>query len=143
MRIDWKGKRTFEAESESGERFLFDAPTASGGSGNGPSPLEAFIASIAACSGMDVLMILEKKRQKVTSYRLEVETTRSQEGIYPRPFTTIHLNHIVAGTDLDPQAVDHAVKLSDEKYCSAVATLRANTEITTGFEIREPAEKSA
>lgn len=143
MRIEWKGKRTFEAETESGGRFHLDAPTGAGGSGNGPSPLEAFIASIAACSGMDVLMILEKKRQKVTSYRLEVETTRSQEGIYPRPFTAIHLNHILEGTDLDPQAVDQAIKLSDEKYCSAVATLRAKTKITTGFEIKEPAVNSA
>lgn len=139
MKLEWRGNRTFEAETESGGRFHLDAPTGSGGSGHGPSPLEAFIASIAACSGMDVLMILEKKRQTVTSYRLEVETTRSQEGIYPRPFTTIHLIHILEGVDLDPQAVDQAIKLSDEKYCSAVATLRANTKITTGFRIKEPA----
>lgn len=133
--IDWKGQRVFEANPPSGNRFVMDAYPESGGQNLGPTPMEAFIAGAAACSAMDVIQILEKKRQKVTRYSIEIDGERTQEGVYPRPYTSITVKHIVEGDNIDPAAVAQAVQLSDEKYCSVIATLRATPTVKSIFEI--------
>ncbi len=135
MQVSWKGRRVFEAEPESGNRFVMDAYPESGGQDRGPTPMEAFLLSGAACSAMDVLQILEKKRQRVTSYRVEVQGERAEDGPYPRPFTRLVFRHILEGENLDQNAVDQAVRLSDEKYCTVIATLRATPNVTSVFEI--------
>jgi putative redox protein len=139
VKVEWRGGMAFEADPPSGVKFMMDANPEFGGQNLGPSPLEAFIAAGAACSGIDVISVLEKKRQKVTSYRVEVDGERTEEGVYPRPYIKLTFRHIVEGEGLDPAAVEHAVKLSDEKYCSVIATLRAAPEITSVFEVREKA----
>jgi len=80
---------------------------------------------------VDVVGILAKKRQVIESYRIEVSGERPEPGTYPRPFTALTVRHIVKGKDLDPAAVERAVSLSDEKYCSVAATLRQNPTIST------------
>lgn len=140
MEVIWKGKRVFEAASESGATFVMDAYLEAGGQGLGPAPLEAFITSGAACSAMDVLSILEKKRQVITSYRVEVDGVRASEGPYPRPYTSLTFRHIIAGENLDEHAVAQAVELSHDKYCTVIATLRQTPEIDSIFEIESPAE---
>jgi len=101
--------------------------------------MEAFLASGAACSAMDVLQILEKKRQKVASYRIEIEGERSPEGTYPRPYVSLVFRHVVEGDNIDENAVEQAVRLSDEKYCSVIATLRAAPHVSSVFEVRSTA----
>lgn len=133
--VEWKGKRVFEANPPTGNKFVMDAYPESGGQDLGPTPMEAFVASGAACSAMDVIQILEKKRQKITSYRIEVDGERTEEGVYPRPYVTMTFRHIVEGENIDPVAVEQAVKLSDEKYCSVIATLRAAPTVTSTFEV--------
>jgi putative redox protein len=135
MTVVWKGNRAFEADPPTGNKFIMDAYPEAGGQNLGPAPMEAFIASAAACSAIDVLMILEKKRQKVTSYRVEVEGERSTEGAYPRPYTSLTFRHILEGENLDEVAVEQAVRLSDEKYCTAIATLRSTPLIDSVFEV--------
>ncbi len=134
--VVWKGSRVFDAAPPSGNHFVMDAYPESGGQNLGPTPMEAFVAAGAACSAMDVLQILEKKRQKVTSYRVEVEGDRSEEGVYPRPYTNLVFRHFVEGENLDEGAVEQAVRLSDEKYCSVIATLRAAPTVTSIYEIK-------
>lgn len=141
--VEWKGRRAFEATPPTGNRFVMDAYPEGGGQDLGPTPLEAFLASAAACSAMDVLLILEKKRQVVTSYRLEIDGERTEPGVYPRPYTSLTIHHILEGENLDAQAVEQAVALSDEKYCTVVATLRATPEIKTVVHVHEPLGKSA
>ncbi|HWD38506.1 MAG TPA: OsmC family protein [Fimbriimonas sp.] len=136
--VEWKGGRAFEANPPSGNRFTMDAYPESGGHNLGPTPMEAFLASMAACSATDVIGILEKKKLNVSSYRLEVEGERGPEGVYPRPYKRITLRHIVEGAGIDPKAVEQVVRLSDEKYCSVAATLRSAPEIETSFEVLEP-----
>lgn len=133
--VDWKGEMVFEATPPTGVKFTFDAHPESGGHGKGPTPVEGLLGSIAACGAMDVINILEKKRQKVTAYRIEVDGERVPSGTYPRPFLSITITHIVSGPDLDPDAVNRAVKLSDEKYCSVVATLRQAPTVKTEWRI--------
>lgn len=130
--VEWKGDMAFEASPPSGITFTLDAPSRDDIERKGPSPLEALLGSLAACGGMDVISILEKKRQIVTAYRVEVVGERSPAGSpYPRPFTAFHIRHFVSGENLDPAAVQRAVELSDEKYCSVISTLREKPEITS------------
>ena len=137
MTVQWKGRRVFEADPPTGNKFVMDAYPESGGQDKGPTPMEAFIASGAACSAMDVLQILEKKRQKVTSYRVEVEGEQSAEGGYPHPYTSLTFRHILEGENLDEHAVEQAVRLSDEKYCTVIATLRATPKVLSVFEVSQ------
>ncbi len=82
---------------------------------------------------MDVQSILEKKRQDVTGYNVEIEGRRAGE--HPRKFLTFHIHHIVHGRNVSEKAVADAIKLSDTTYCSVAATVRPTAEITTSYEI--------
>lgn len=126
----------FAADAPSGARIVLDAHPESGGSGNGPTPVEALLASVAACSAMDVISILRKKKQEVTSYTVEVEHERAPEGEWPRPITKFSIRHIVTGPNVDPEAVARSIQLSDEKYCTVMATLRLSPPIESTFEVR-------
>lgn len=139
--VNWIGGMAFEADPPTGNRFVMDSHPDFGGENRGPTPLEAFLASAAACSAIDVLAVLQKKKQNVTSYRIEVEGDRNPPGEYPRPFKSLVIRHIVTGVNVDPAAVERAVSLSDEKYCSVLATLRFSPPITSEFRIEEPAAK--
>lgn len=121
--IDWKGKMVFEATPPSGQKIIFD-PNSGEEKSQGPSPMEMLLAAVGACTAMDVISILEKKRQIVTGYRIEVEGERKPPGEWPRPFDKITLRHILVGQDIDPTAVARAIELSDDKYCSVMATLK-------------------
>ncbi len=100
-----------------------------------PTPLELLLVSVAACTAVDVVSILEKKRQDVTDYKVEVSGERRDE--HPRSFTKMHIHHIVCGRGVSEKAVADAIELSDTKYCSVAATVRPTVEITTSFEIIE------
>ena len=100
-----------------------------------PTPMEMLLVSVAACTAADVVSILEKKRQNVSDYRIEVSGERREE--YPQAFIKFHVHHIVYGRDVSEQAVAQAIELSDTKYCSVAATVRPTAEITTSFEIIE------
>jgi putative redox protein len=100
-----------------------------------PTPLELLLVSVAACTAADVVSILEKKRQDVTDYKVEISGERRDD--FPRAFTKFHVHHIVYGRDVSEQAVAHAIELSDTKYCSVAATVRPTAEITTSYEIFE------
>ncbi len=100
-----------------------------------PTPMEMLLVSVAACTAADVVSILEKKRQDVTAYRVEIEGTRREE--HPRAFTAFRVHHIVHGRSVSEKAVADAIELSDTKYCSVAATVRPTAEITTSYEIIE------
>lgn len=100
-----------------------------------PTPLEMLLVSVAACTAADVVSILEKKRQKISSYKVEIEGDRREE--FPRAFVKFRIHHIVRGRDVSERALAQAVKLSDEKYCSVAATVRPTVQIETSFEIIE------
>lgn len=97
--------------------------------------MEMLLVSVAACTAADVISILEKKRQDVTSYRVEIEATRRDE--YPRAFTAFHIHHIVHGRSVSEKALANAIELSDTKYCSVAATVRPAADIITSYEIIE------
>lgn len=136
VKLNWQGGMAFEAEPPSGCKLVMDSSPDHGGERRGPSPMETLLSSLAACSAMDVISILEKKRQVVTSYEIEIEGDRPPQGTYPRPYTSIRIKHLLSGDNLDPTAVARAIQLSDEKYCSVAATLQRSPNIESSFEIR-------
>jgi putative redox protein len=138
VEVHWKGGMAFEALPPSGYKFVLDSHHDFGGQMLGPTPVEALLASIAACSAMDVVSILKKKQQTISAYRLEVDGVRGPEGEFPRPFVSISVKHILSGENLDPVAVARAIQLSDEKYCTVMATLRLGPPISTNWLIEEP-----
>lgn len=101
------------------------------------TPLELLLVGVAACTAFDVRSILEKKRQAVTAYRVEIEGHRADE--HPKKFISFHIHHIVQGRDVSRKAVEDAIELSDTKYCSVAATVRPTAVITTSYEVIEEA----
>jgi putative redox protein len=126
---------TFEAQAPSGGSFVMDAYPDEGMVSKGPTPIEALLSSIAACSAMDVVAIMQKKRQIVTGYRVDVVGERVPKGEWPRPFLSITVRHVIQGENIDPAALQRAVELTDEKYCSVIATLRQAPKVESIWEI--------
>ncbi|MEM2099193.1 MAG: OsmC family protein [Candidatus Bathyarchaeia archaeon] len=134
MTVEWRGNYRLEAKNEVGLSVTFDAPKEHGGEETALSPMENVLASLAACSSFHVLTILKKKRQKITGYSVEA-TAERREDPPPRVFTRIHLKYKIKGENIDPKAVETAIKLSEEKYCSVGGMLQKALPITSSFEI--------
>jgi putative redox protein len=100
-----------------------------------PSPVELLLLGLGSCTAVDVITILQKKRQQVTAYHVEVRGERREE--HPRRFTRMAVHHVLTGRNLSSQAVAQAIELSETKYCSVAATLRPGVEILSTFETIE------
>jgi putative redox protein len=130
--IQYAGDLFFIATTPSGHAFTIDPK---GERKAAPGPLELLIAGVGSCTATDVVMILQKRREQLTEYRLEIRTERRAD--HPKAFTRIELKHILKGRNLSPAHVERAITLSTDKYCSAVATVRPTAEVVTLFEIHE------
>lgn len=130
--VIYAGDQYFIGTAPSGHAQIMDSK---GDRHAAPTPIEMLLVSVAACTAMDVQSILEKKRQHVTGYRVEIEGTRSEE--HPRKFNAFHKHHIVRGSGIAEKAVVDAIELSDKTYCSVAATVRPTAVITTSYEIIE------
>jgi putative redox protein len=115
------GGMRFTAENALGHRLTMD--DAEGG--GGPSPIQTLLAALAGCTGMDVISILQKKRQAITAYT--IETTADQRDEYPMVFTRMDVIHVIEGDAIDVTAVRRAIELSALKYCPVSAMLCAGT----------------
>jgi putative redox protein len=133
--IQYAGDEFFIGTSPSGHALAIDT---SGDRKSAPTPLEMLLVSVAACTAADVVSILEKKRQKISSYKVEIEGERREQ--FPRAFVKFRVRHIVCGRNVTKRAVADAIKLSDEKYGSVAATVRPTAQIETSFEIVEDAD---
>jgi putative redox protein len=121
--------RQFVATSGTGHQFLID--DANGNSG--AKPIELVALALAGCTAFDVIGILRKKRQRVTGYEVKVEA--DQVATPPQVFTQVRIHHIVTGADISAQAVEDAIRLSEEKYCSVGAMVKRSAELHSTFEI--------
>jgi putative redox protein len=107
----------------------------SGDQSSAPNPVRHLLTAIAACEAMDVISLLRKKRQVVTGYDVVMSGERAET--HPRRFTAIHLVHRVTGHDVHRAAVEDALRLSVEKYCSVYHSIRPDIPITNEIEILE------
>lgn len=132
-RVKWLEGMAFVGESASGHAVVMDAAPAVGGRNLGLRPMEMLLIGAGGCSSIDVLSILNKMRQNVRDCYVELSAERAESD--PKVFTTIHMHFVVKGKDIKPEAVEKAVKLSAEKYCSASIMLGATARVTHDFEV--------
>jgi putative redox protein len=131
--VNWMGDQQFVATSPSGHAILIDSDRESN---KAPGPMELVLMALAACTATDVVIILEKKRQKMQSLEVICSGERATEP--PTVWVKLEILFRLRG-DLDDAAVKHAVALSEEKYCSVAATLKKTAKLSWRYEIL-PAE---
>lgn len=132
-RIKWVEQASFLGETESNHAVLMDGPPTAGGRNLGPRPMEMLLLGTGGCTTFDVVSILKKSRQDISDCHVELEAERAETD--PRVFTKIHMHFVVTGKNIKPEAVEKAIKLSAEKYCSASIMLGATAAITHDFEV--------
>lgn len=129
--VKWVGEQKFMATSPSGHAIAIDADRQSN---KAVGPMEMLLLALGACTATDVVIVLEKKRQKLEG--LEVVCSGERATDYPQVWTKLEVLYRLRGK-LDDAAVQHAIKLSEEKYCSVSAMLRKTATLTSRYEIIE------
>ncbi len=127
----------FIAYGSDGHSILMDGSEAIGGEGKGVRPMETVLMGLAGCSSIDMVMILDKMRQKLEDIRIEVVAERADE--VPAVFTKIHVSFFLKG-DLKEKKVAQAVDMAFQKYCSVSKMLEPTVEITSSYVINEVEE---
>ena len=134
---EWLGGHAFIGRNRTGGAVqmgtLEDKP--------GLSPMEILLAGVAGCTGVDVVDILTKKRQPPEAMQVKVRGKRADT--FPRVYTEIEVLYLIWGKGIDPDAVEQAIRLSEEKYCSVSAMLRGVTEIRSSYKILAPGESES
>lgn len=130
-RVTWVEDQRFVGSASSGHAVVVDGSAEK----QGPSPMELLLIGMAGCTAYDVVGILEKKRQRVTGLEVSARAERADEP--PRVYTAIHVEYVVRGRGIKPKAVEDAIRLSEQKYCSASVMLGKTARITTSYRILE------
>jgi putative redox protein len=121
--VVWKKGLSFTGTGHStGFTLPLGADPSVGGENDGFRPTELLLVGLAGCTAMDVVSILSKKRQTITSFEVKAHGERASQD--PKRFTSFLVEYVIKGEGIDPDAVERAVELSEEKYCSVMATLR-------------------
>ena len=132
--VRWTGEgMTFLAETGSNHVVAMDGAPEGGGRNLAPRPMEMVLLGTGGCSAYDVVVILKKSGQEVTGCTVKLEAERADTD--PKVFTRIHMHFVVRGRALKRNLVEHAIRLSHEKYCSATSMLAKTAEVTKDFEI--------
>ena len=135
-KVRWSGDgMSFIAETGSNHLVMMDGAPEGGGRNLAPRPMEMVLLGTGGCTAYDVVVILKKSGQDVTA--CEVKLTAERASTDPKVFTKIHMHWTVRGRGLKKNLVEHAVRLTHEKYCSATAMLAKTADVTRDFEILE------
>ena len=119
--LNWKGRMTFEGAGDSGFMQKMDSDLTVGGENTAARPMEFIVLGLAGCTGMDVISILQKKKQPVTGFQVQVLAQRVDE--HPKVISSAVIEYLITGRDVDEAALLRAIELSAEKYCPAQAML--------------------
>ena len=130
--VDLVGDDLFNGCTPSGHVVVMDTDSERN---SAPSPMELLLVALGSCTGVDVVSILQKKREHVTAYSVEVRGQRRHE--HPRSYQQMEVHHIVTGRGISERSLAQAIELSEQKYCSVAATLRPTAEIVSSYEIIE------
>ena len=120
--LNWTNAMQFVARAGDGPAIVLD----SSDGGSGPGPMELVLIGVAGCTAIDVIMIMQKKRADIMDFKVNISGERADE--HPKRYTSIHIEYVVSGRGIKPNAVEQAIRLSEEKYCSASASLNADIE---------------
>jgi putative redox protein len=129
--VAWTGENVFIGTDQSGHSVVYDS---SEGVAKGISPMRAVLTSLGACTGMDIVAILKKRKQKLTFLKVMLKGERPKHGL-PKPWTSIHVKYVLSGDKLERKYVEKAIKDSTEKFCSVGATLAPTAKISHSYEI--------
>lgn len=135
IKTRWIDRMQFLSISSDGHPLVIDVSPDGGGRGEGIGSMELLLHALAGCAGVDVVSILQKKRQSLKGLEIRVKGERRKE--HPRVYTHIEVEYIFKGKGLDPKAVERAIQLSQNKYCSVEATLAAFAQIQSSYHIVE------
>jgi putative redox protein len=137
VKVSWNGPSgmSFRAQTGSGHMVAMDGAPEGGGHNLAPRPMEMVLVGTGGCTAYDVVLILKRGRENVIGCDVTLQAERAETD--PKVFTKINFHFVVTGKNLKPAAVERAVKLSHEKYCSASIMLAATVEITHSVEIVE------
>ena len=136
--VKWLGQESgmsFMAETGSGHMVAMDGAPEAGGRNLASRPMEMLLAGAGGCTAFDIVMILKKGRHQVSGCDVRLEADRAETD--PKVFTRINFHYRLKGRSLKPEAVERAIGLSKEKYCSASIMLAQTAAITTSYEIIE------
>lgn len=136
--LNWKQGMTFVGSADSGHSIQMDAGASVGGGNNGVRPMEMIALGLAGCTGMDVISIMQKKRQQVTRFDVQVHADRSAD--HPRVFTRAVITYVFVGKRIEEEAVLRSIELSVTKYCPVHAMLEQAFPIDMLYEIYEDDE---
>ena len=126
------GNDFFIGITPSGHALTVDT---SGDRASAATPMELLLIALGSCAAVDVIGILQKKREQVSDYRVEVRGERRDD--HPRSYKHLEVRHILTGKNISAKAVAQAIELSETKYCSVAATFRPSAEIVSSYEIIE------
>lgn len=133
--VRWHEGMSFIAETGSGHLVAMDGAPEAGGRNLAPRPMELLLAGAGGCTSFDVIMILRKGRQDIADCEVRISAERAADD--PKVFTRIDMHFTVTGRNLKPEAVERAIKLSAEKYCSASIMLGKTAAIHHTWEVVE------
>ena len=135
--VRWTGLSgmTFVAETGSGHLVTMDGAPEGGGRNLAPRPMEVVLAGTGGCTAYDVVLILKRGRHDVRGCSVKLTSERAE--VDPKVFTKIHMQFTVTGKGIPPSAVERAIAMSHDKYCSASIMLGKTAEITTSFDLIE------
>lgn len=139
-RVQWLDGRAFVGESGSGHAVVMDGSPEAGGRNIGVRPMEMLLLGLGGCTAFDIVMILERMREKVTALDIALEAERATED--PKVFTHVKLVYKLKGHGLKPANVERAVNLSAEKYCSASLMIGKTAKIEHAWEIEDEASSA-
>lgn len=132
----WKGGMAFIGQNEEGGQVQMG--TLNGQPGIGP--MQLLLVALAGCTGMDIISILEKKRQTPVDFAVRVRGKRAED--YPMIWTDIEVTYLLWGGNLEKKDVEQAIKLSEEKYCSVGIMLGASARMTSSYKILAPGQEA-
>jgi putative redox protein len=136
--VKWHQRLTFTGTADSGFSVPLGGNPKFGGDNDGFRPMELIATGLAGCTAMDTISILQKKRQEVTDFEVNVHAERAKE--HPSVFIYIKIDYQVTGNSIDEEAVKRAIKLSAERYCPAQAMLGQCVPIDLEYQIFEATE---
>jgi len=135
-RVRWTGGRQFVGTDAAGHSVVMDAKPEYKGEGSGFRPMELVLQGLAGCTGMDVISILEKKRQDVRAMEIVVTGTQRLDE-FPKIYTRMDVEYVVTGFGVKPEAVARAIELSETKYCTVAGMLGEQVEVHTSYRVVE------
>jgi len=134
IKVKWIDGMRFVATDGMGHSIVMDASKQSGGENSGFSPMQLLLIALGGCTGMDVAHIMRKQRQQVNDLEILVSGERVEE--QPRVYDNIHVEYRIKGKGIKENAVQRAIQLSEDKYCSVGATLRTKAKVTSNHIIQ-------